>query len=130
MKSKVRSILQSHLVKLGKFNTAWEGVNNPVTTPYQSVWLNVSASMTGAISDRPHGEIIGFLQVTLFYPMGEGTKRIEDRAELIRDHFYGLSSTEENIQVVIHSPPVIGGVFLRDDKLALPITINYSAYEL
>lgn len=130
MKAKVRSILQTHLTELGDFNTAWEGVKNTPALPYQTVWLNVSTSSTGAISNRPHGECTGFLQVTLYYPAGRGTKAIEERAERIMTHFYGLSTIKDGVQIVIHSPPVIGGIFLNDDKLAQPITINYSAYQL
>lgn len=130
MKAKTRAILQAHLVKLGKFNTAWEGVKNSPPLPYQEVWLNVSSSSTGAISDKPHAVDSGFLQVTLYYPSGNGTKEIESKASEIRRHFYGKSIEKEGVQVVIHSPPQIGGIFLIDDKLALPITVNYSAYEL
>lgn len=130
MKAIIRSILQTHLTELGKFNTAWEGVDNKVKLPYQSVFLNVSSSTTATIADRPLSQETGFLQVTLFYPMGKGTKAIEQRASDIRSHFYGLSVIEEGVQVVIHSPPHIGGTFLTDDKLALPITIYFTAYEL
>lgn len=130
MKQKVRSILQKHLDGLGKFNTAWEGVKSIPKLPYQTVYLNISTSETGAISDRPLAEETGFLQVTLFYESGSGTKAIEDRATLIRDRFYGQSFTKDRVQVVIHKPPNIGGIFLIDDKLALPVTINFTAYEL
>lgn len=130
MKSTIRSILQNHLTDLGKFNTAWEGVNNLVKLPYQSVFLNISTSTTSAIADRPLATETGFFQVTLFYPLGKGTKAIEQRASEIRQHFYGLSQIEEGVQVVVHAPPQIGGTFLTDDKLALPITINFTAYEL
>ncbi|MDD7545575.1 phage tail terminator-like protein [Actinobacillus porcinus] len=130
MKQAIRGILQGHLVDLGKFNTAWEGVNNQVALPYQSVYLSVSTADTATISDKPLAVETGFLQVTLFYPNGKGTASIEARAALIRDHFYGQSIIDEDIQVVIHQPPMLGGIFLVDDKLALPITIHYTAYEL
>ncbi len=130
MKQKVRSVLQKHLEALGKFNTAWEGVKTAPKLPYQTVYLNISASETGAISDRPLAEEVGFFQVMLFYESGMGTKSIEDRADIIRNHFYGQSFTKDGVQIVIHKPPNIGGVFLNDDKLALPITINFTAYEL
>lgn len=130
MKAIIRSILQNHLVELGKFNTAWEGVNNAVKLPYQAVFLNISSSQTSTIADRPLATETGFLQVTLFYPLGNGTKAIEQRAGEIRQHFYGLSIIEDGVQVVVHSPPQIAGAFLTDDKLALPITINFTAYEL
>lgn len=130
MKQTIRSLLQKHLVDLGKFNTAWEGVNTIPKLPYQSVYLNVSTSDTGAISNKPHALDAGFLQVTLFYALGSGTKAIEDRATSIRNHFYGKSFLKDGIQVVIHTPPVIGGALTVDDKLAVPVTINFKAYEL
>ncbi|MGX2975566.1 phage tail terminator-like protein [Ursidibacter arcticus] len=130
MKSTIRSIIQTHLTELGKFNTAWEGVNNKVELPYQSVFLNISSTTTSIISDRPLATETGFLQVTLHYPLGNGTKAIEQRADEIRRHFYGKSFIEDGIQVVIHSPPHLGGTFLMDDKLVMPMTINFTAYEL
>ncbi|MCK3657222.1 hypothetical protein A4G18_00430 [Pasteurellaceae bacterium Pebbles2] len=130
MKTDIRSILQSHLVTLGEYNTAWEGVKNTPTLPYQSVWLNISTGVTGAISNAPKAIETGFFQVTLYSEAGLGTRKIEERAELIRNHFYGQSLAQNGTQVVIHTPPVIGGVFLQDDKLVLPITINFTAYEL
>lgn len=130
MKAIIRSILQTHLTELGKFNTAWEGGNNQVTLPYQSVFLNISTTMTSTISDRPLAEESGFLQVTLFYPLGNGTRAIEQRASEIRQHFYGLSFIDDGVQIVVHSPPQINNTFIIDDKLALPITINFTAYEL
>ena len=130
MKSTIRAILQSHLIDLGKFNTAWEGVNNKVKLPYQSVFLNLSSTITATISDRPLARETGFLQVTLHYPLGNGTKAIEQKADEIRQHFYGKSFIEEGVQLVIHTPPHLGGARLIDDKLVMPITINFTAYEL
>lgn len=130
MKAVIRSVLQNHLTELGRFNTAWEGVNNKVELPYQSVFLNISTSTTATISDRPLATETGFLQVTLFYPFGKGTKTIEQKASEIRRHFQGLSKIDSNVQVVVHSPPQIGGAFLSEDRLALPITIYFTAYEL
>lgn len=130
MKLIVRSILQAHLLDLGKFNTAWEGVKNEPALPYQSVYLNVSSSTTTAISDKPLATETGFLQITLFYETGQGTFAAEERASLIRQHFYGQSFIQDNVQVVIDNPPLVAGAFLDEDKLALPITIYYSAYQL
>ena len=130
MKQIIRSVLQKHITDLGKFNTIWEGVKDLPNLPYQTVYLNISTSETGAISDRPHAEDTGFFQITLFFELGNGTKAIEDRASIIRNHFYGKSFLKDGVQVVIHSPPAIGGALIVDDKLALPITINFKAYEL
>lgn len=130
MKLIIRSILQAHLIELGKFNTAWEGVDNNVSLPYQSVSLTISSTQTTAIADRPLATEMGFLQIMLFYPFGKGTKAIEERASEIRQHFYGQSFIEEGVQVVIHTPPQLGSTFLMDDKLVLPITISFTAYEL
>ncbi|TYG33322.1 hypothetical protein FW755_12410 [Lonepinella koalarum] len=130
MKAQIRSILQAHLLALGEYNTAWEGVANYPPLPYQAVWLSLSASRTGTISGNPKAIDTGFLQVTLYAEIGKGTKTVESRATQIRQHFYGQSIIADNIQVVIHTPPVIGGIFLQDNKLALPVTINFEAYEL
>lgn len=130
MRQIVRMVLQRHLADFDTFPTAWEGINSNFTAPYQSVWLNTSTSETGSITDKPKAKETGFLQVTLFYPMGNGTRLIEERASELRRHFYGLSVIEDNVQVVVQSPPLVASVQRLDNLLALPITINYSAYEL
>ncbi len=113
MKQIIRSVLQTHLNQLGQFNTAWEGVLNTPKLPYQTLHLTISSSDTGAISDRPHAEELGFLQLTLFYEAGLGTKAIEERATAIRRHFYGQSFIKDNVQIIIHKPPLIGGIFFK-----------------
>ncbi|WP_439259488.1 phage tail terminator-like protein [Lonepinella sp. BR2930] len=130
MKEKIRSILQSHLLALGEYNTAWEGVKNNPPLPYQSVWLAISASHTGSIAEHPRAVDVGFLQITLYAEIGKGTQAIESRATQLRRHFYGQSIITDDVQLVIHTPPVIGGIVLQDNKLALPVTINFEAYEL
>lgn len=130
MRITVRSILQNCLLELGKFETAWEGVKSTPKLPYQAVHFMPISSTTNAIGNKPYARESGILQITLFYPTGKGTKQIEQRAELIRNHFFGQSLIEDNIQVVISEPPLIGAIFVNDDKLALPITIYFNAYEL
>lgn len=130
MIAEIRSLLQTHLAKLDKFSTAWEGVQNDVKLPYQSVFLQPITANTTSIGDEPKATESGFLQITLFFPSGKGTQQITERADLLRQHFYGQNLIKNNVQVVIHSPPQIGGIFLNDGTLALPITINYTAYQL
>ncbi|MDY0633776.1 phage tail terminator-like protein [Pasteurella multocida] len=130
MKAKIRAILQGHLAKISDIETAWEGVESVLNLPYQSVFLNISNALTGAISDKPKAQETGFLQVTLYYSSGKGTAEIEEKASQIRQHFYGKSFAKKGVQVVIHSPPQIGGTYLNDNILVLPVTINFTAYEL
>lgn len=130
MRQTIRAILQCHLADFDPFPTAWEGVNGDFSAPYQSVWLNTSTSETGTIADKPKAKETGFLQVTLYYPSGNGTQAIEAHAAALRQYFYGLSVIEDNVQVVVQSPPLVANVQRLDNLLALPITINYSAYEL
>lgn len=130
MKQKIRRILESHLVDLDNFSTAWEGVTHPSTLPYQSIYLTISSTETGTIGSRGLAEESGFLQINLFFPNGEGSGKIEARAEQLREHFYGLSLIDDGIQVITHQPPLIGGLFLSGNSLALPITIYFTAYEL
>lgn len=68
MKPIIRSILQNHLVELSKFNTAWEGVNNKVELPYQSVFLTIATSQTSTIAERPLATETGFFKSRCFTP--------------------------------------------------------------
>lgn len=130
MKPQIRRILESHLAKLDTFPTAWEGVKTEPKLPYQAVYLSVNTAKTSTISDKPLATETGFLQLTLFFDNGQGTKAIEQRASQLRQHFYGLSVVESHIQLIIHHPPQIGGLFLSGNSLALPITIPFTAYQL
>lgn len=130
MKPQIRRILESHLAKLDAFPTAWEGVKTEPKLPYQAVYLSVNTAKTSTISDKPLATETGFLQLTLFFDNGQGTKAIEQRASQLRQHFYGLSVVESHIQLIIHHPPQIGRLFLSGNSLALPITISFTAYEL
>jgi len=130
MKPKIRQRLESHLAKFDTFPTAWEGVKVEPVLPYQAVHLTMTSAKTGTISQRGLAEEQGFLQITLFYPVGLGMKDIEQRASDLRAYFYGWNTIANNLQLVIHSPPLIGGAFLSGNAIALPITINFTAYEL
>lgn len=130
MKQKIRRILEQHLVKFDNFPTAWEGVKFEPKGNYQAVFLSINSANTSTISDKPLSTETGFLQLTLFFDNGQGTKVIEQRASQLRQHFYGLNVLEPHIQLVIHHPPQIGGIFLSGNSLALPITISFTAYEL
>lgn len=130
MRSIVRSVLEQHLTELNPFNTVWEGILDSPKLPYQAVNLTVSTSETASISNTPKARETGFLQVTLFYPLDQGVRAIETRANEIRQHFYGQAWIEERVQILIQQPPLVASLLRSDNALMLPITIYFTAYEL
>jgi hypothetical protein len=130
MRKTVRAVLQRHLANFDDFPTAWEGITGNFTAPFQQVWLNTSTSETGAIGEQPKAKESGFLQITLYFPLGQGTGEMEDRATALQAYFYGAVWVENGVQVMITAPPLIAGVQRLDNLLALPITINYTAHQL
>lgn len=131
MNKLIRKILLTHFTKLETdFQTIFEGVKTTPKLPYQSLYLQPTTSSTRAISDRPHAEFNGYLQITLNVALGAGTAMFDEQADLISQHFYGQTFIEQGLQLVIQQPPQIGGIFFSEGHLAMPITVYYTAFQL
>lgn len=130
MRPIIRSVLEQHLTELNPFNTVWEGIIEDFPLPYQTVHLTTSTSETATIGNTPKTTETGFLQVTLYYPLDRGTKAIEQRASDIRHHFFGHSWIEEDVQIIVHQPPLVSSLIRQDNALVLPVTVYYTAYQL
>lgn len=68
----------------------------------------------------------GILQVTLCYPLGEGTINVEARAQAVRDWFpRGLSLANGAIVTTIERTPTIGPGLPTDTEYQLPVRIRW-----
>lgn len=111
--------------------TAFENTKTTQTPPHQRVFLFPSTTVNAGISDRVHSRDIGFMQVSLFYPAGNGTHDAAVQAERIRAQFpAGYTEVEDGLQVVITQKPHISSAGIEDGLLVLPVSIYYEATEI
>ncbi|MDP8184407.1 phage tail terminator-like protein [Phocoenobacter skyensis] len=133
MNKLIRFLLLNHLDELdSKFKILYEGVVNSLNLPCQTVYLQPTSTTTSTIGTSAKATDKGYLQVTLHCENNKGTSLLDEQADRIRRHFYQatLIDKNQNLQIIIDNPPLTGGIFFVDGHLAMPITINYTAYEL
>lgn len=115
------------------------------TTPFPLGWENVAftppvdgsafavATLLPATPDNPtmgdgFYREVGLLQVTLSYPVGNGSGKAYAKADEIRALFpRGSSCTSGGITVRITRTPVVGPGLPQSDRFVLPVRITYSA---
>jgi hypothetical protein len=108
--------------------TAYE--NAPYTpvagTPYQAVYLlPIVENPTMGDGYYRHS---GIFQISLFYPIGAGTKTITDRAALIQTAFKrGTAMTSGAVTVRVTGTPDIGQARVDGDRFFLPVKIIWMA---
>jgi hypothetical protein len=125
----MRTLLENKLNTITPaISTAWENV--PFTpangVPYQRVNLLVSDIKNPCINDKMF-ETVGFLQVTLSYPIGTASKNAYTRADLIEEIFYyGLVLVSGAIKVRITKTPVTAPAIINGDRYELPVTIYFA----
>ena len=70
--------------------------------------------------------LLGFMQVTLFYPLGNGVADAGARAEAVRAQFpKGLSLASGGIVVQIDRTPYVMRGFRDDDRWVVPVRVSY-----
>lgn len=107
--------------------TSWENSNfKPVVgVAYQQVNLLFAQPDNPAYGPNFHREL-GYMQVSLRYPLQDGPAPIYARAELIRAHFQrGLSLVDSGVTVMIEKTPEIGTGFIDADRFQVPVRIRW-----
>lgn len=110
-------------------STAFENTQfTPVVgSPYQRVNL-LRAIPADLERGRKLVELSGIFQVTLFYPIGAGTKDIEERAELLKTSFKPpMSIVESGTVVNIFKTAKIAPGYVDDDRFVVPVSIPWIA---
>ena len=108
---------------------AWQNVGyTPVTgTPYQAAYLMPATPENPTVGDTFYREQ-GIFQVSLFYPLLEGTGAVDARAELIRAAFpRGESMTSGGVTVRISRTPEVGQGRRDGDRWHVPVKIRWFA---
>lgn len=126
----IRQALETHLNALTpSISTAWENIAfTPVNgTPYQRVNLVIADTQNPTMGDS-HYRLVGFMQVTLCYPINGGAKTASQRADLLVNHFKrGVDlSPVSSIKTLIHKTPKIEAPMIDGDRYKLPVSIYFS----
>jgi Bacteriophage related domain of unknown function len=123
----IRQALEVALAAMSPaMSTAYENVPFvPVNgTPYQRAYIMMTEP------DNPemgaYTQDMGFMQVSLCYPLDTGPADALARAELIRSTFKrGYSFTASGIVVTVERTPEIGPAMLEEDRFVIPVRIRF-----
>lgn len=130
MTDKIRAALETHLSALTPaISTAWENTKfTPVNgTPYQMAFVKYATPDDRILGCARRYEL-GFMQVTLCYPIDKGAAAIETRANLLREHFKRgtvLSHSGQFLQIINTPSKAVLGSDGAVFKIA--VSINFRA---
>jgi len=127
----IRKALVNRLLTMDSvpFPTQQENDNQPSDPgqPYQMVNLMPGEPDNPTMGDDFYREL-GYLQITLVYPLGTGPGLALARAVLIRSTFYrGLTLTSGPVRLQVDRTPEIAPAFRDADRYRLPVRIRYFA---
>jgi hypothetical protein len=125
----VRAALEIRLNAIASpLATAWENSADysPVkNVPYQLVNILFAEPVNPEMNGR-YIQQEGYMQVTLRYPHGAGSKDCMTQAQAIRDWFYrGLQVAANGITVTINRTPNVSPGALDGDRYAVPVKIRF-----
>lgn len=71
----------------------------------------------------------GIFQVSVAYPLNQGTGEAEARVELVRAHFpAGLKLVESGVTVLIYEPPSVAAGQVDGVFFVIPVSISYRSF--
>ena len=112
---------------LGASKTAFENTTftPTVDVPYQRSVLAPITPEKPTLVDGYFREV-GFYQVVLSYPKGEGVGNITTMAELVQDYFKrGTTLVEGSDKIIVDRTPQISPVYINDNRAEITIRIRY-----
>lgn len=127
----IRAALEGALAAmLPALAAAWENAEYVPTpgTAHQRVYLLLAQPQMLEMSQNLHRER-GYMQVSLFYPIGAGPSAAATRAELIRSTFYaGRDLVSSGTTVTIDGTPEIAPAMVEDDFYVLPVKVRFYSH--
>ena len=130
----LRAALESHLNTLTNvLPTEYELVaftpQNDV--PYQSAYLSDIIANDMSIAFDGKKQFLGFFQITLRYPTGQGSGALTTEALRIIGHFKrGTVISKNDIKVKINKTPTRSKVTIRDDRGLIAVRVSFEAYNI
>lgn len=127
----LRAILEQEVAGITPaIDTVWENGDSysPVAgQPYQQVFVNLGDPANPELNGSFFVER-GYMQVTLRYPSGKGTKDVEARVQKIRDAFpFGLSISANGITVTVNRTPTRAIGAQDGDRYVVPVKVFFTA---
>jgi hypothetical protein len=136
MQSNIRKSFEKYLVVmplgLGATKTAFENTTfKPIVSePYQMSRLVPLPIENPTFGDNYNREV-GFYQVVLSYPKGEGVGNLAVMADKVKDYFKrGTTLVEGSDKVIIDRTPEISPVYINDNRAEITIRIRYYCEQL
>ena len=131
MQSNVRKAFEKYLVVmpqgLGLSKTAFENITfTPVLNqPHQLSRLVPLPVENPTFGDNYNREV-GFYQVVLSYPKGNGVGDITTMADKVKDYFKrGTTLIEGSDKIIVDRTPEISSVYINDNRAEITIRIRY-----
>ena len=131
MQSNVRKAFEKYLVVmpqgLGRSKTAFENITfTPVLNqPHQLSRLVPLPVENPTFGDNYNREV-GFYQVVLSYPKGNGVGDITTMADKVKDYFKrGTTLIEGSDKIIVDRTPEISSVYINDNRAEITIRIRY-----
>lgn len=133
MQSNIRKAFEKALIAmpegLGSAKTGFENVTfNPVAKqPYQLSRLVPLPVENPTLGDNYHREV-GFYQVVLSYPKGQGVGALSQMADRLKGYFKrGTSLVEGTDTVIVDRTPEVSPVYINDTRVEITVRIRYFA---
>jgi hypothetical protein len=124
----IRQALETALDAVPGSQTGWENHNfDKPDGPYRRVWLlpaePINAEMSASYTEH------GLLQVSLYYPLSDGTADATTEAEVIRSAFFrNATFTRGGLSVIVESTPYISPAMLDDNRYVVSVRIPFRSF--
>ena len=133
MQSNIRKAFEKALIAmpngLGSANTAFENItfSPQATQPYQLSRLVPLPVENPTLGDNYHREV-GFYQVVLSYPKGQGVGALSQMADKLKDYFKrGTTLDEDTDRVIVDRTPEVSPVYINDTRAEITVRVRYFA---
>lgn len=133
MQSNIRKAFEKKLLAmpdgLSTASTAFENASfTPLANaPYQMSRLVPLPVENPTLGDNYHREV-GFYQIVLSYPKGQGVGLLATQADKIKDYFKrGSTLSEGSDKVIVDRTPEISPVYINNSRAEITVRIRYYA---
>jgi hypothetical protein len=111
------------------FTPPTSGASSKAPLPYLRAFFLPNQTRQVTVGDDPQQKR-GMLQVSILWPSGQGLVKPLDVAGAIVNHFKNqVLTTSSGTVITIYNEPWAASPLQEDDRVQIPVTIPYSAFE-
>ena len=130
---RVKAFAESKAPQLG---VAWPEIGFPPpkdaegnALPYLRAFLLPANTAAFAIDATGSNDHTGILQVSVFWPKGEGVVKPVDLAGEIASHFRRTTRIDlDGVRIDVAGPPSVGPVLPETDLVQVPVSVPYRSF--